>query len=188
MTTITTTEKQLYNGGLTTNVQHVVGYYSEKNQVVRYTFTTDANGANFVSWSLLKNYIGGGTAPNLRWYIGIDPSSHINAGISTTTYSGDVAITNSDGAGTYTFSGESDMVLLPNTTYYLWIFPNTTTYGWYNLTELVQATITISGASGIVYIDNGTRFDAYQFYIDNGTNWDLFVPYIDNGTNWDLYS
>jgi hypothetical protein len=41
-------------------------------------------------------------------------------------------------------------------------------------------------ALGLVYIDNGTEFEAYQIYIDNGTGWDLYAPYIDNGTDWDL--
>ena len=39
---------------------------------------------------------------------------------------------------------------------------------------------------GIVYIDNGVSFDAYQAYIDNGTGWDLCIPYIDNGTDWTI--
>ena len=39
---------------------------------------------------------------------------------------------------------------------------------------------------GLVYIDNGTEFVAYQVYIDNGTSWDLYVPYIDNGTDWEI--
>ena len=43
-------------------------------------------------------------------------------------------------------------------------------------------------AKGLVYIDNGTGWDAYQCYIDNGTSWDAYMPYIDNGTSWDLYS
>lgn len=38
---------------------------------------------------------------------------------------------------------------------------------------------------GVVYIDNGSGFEAYQCYIDNGTSWDLYEPYIDNGTSWD---
>lgn len=43
------------------------------------------------------------------------------------------------------------------------------------------------GTQGIVYIDNGTEFVAYQVYIDNGTGWDLYVPYIDDGTDWNVY-
>lgn len=43
-------------------------------------------------------------------------------------------------------------------------------------------------AQGLVYIDNGNSFEAYQVYIDNGTSWDQYVPYIDNGTSWDMCS
>ena len=39
-------------------------------------------------------------------------------------------------------------------------------------------------SSGLVYIDNGTQFEAYQMFIDNGTNWDQVIPYMDNGTEW----
>lgn len=37
---------------------------------------------------------------------------------------------------------------------------------------------------GLVYIDNGTQFEAYQMFIDNGTSWDQVIPYMDNGTEW----
>lgn len=37
---------------------------------------------------------------------------------------------------------------------------------------------------GLVYIDNGTQFEAYQMFIDSGTNWDQVIPYMDNGTEW----
>lgn len=40
--------------------------------------------------------------------------------------------------------------------------------------------------NGLVYIDNGTTFEAYQCFIDNGTSWDKCIPYIDNGSGWDV--
>lgn len=39
--------------------------------------------------------------------------------------------------------------------------------------------------NGVVYIDNGSSFDAYQVFIDNGTSWDQYIPYVDNGSDWD---
>ena len=42
--------------------------------------------------------------------------------------------------------------------------------------------------AGIVYISNGTKFEAYLPYIDNGTSWDLYLAYVDNGTDWDIIS
>lgn len=57
------------------------------------------------------------------------------------------------------------------------------------------ASVTVSGAieipeeyAGLIYIDNGTSFDAYLVYIDNGTEWERYIPYIDNGISWDLCS
>lgn len=41
-------------------------------------------------------------------------------------------------------------------------------------------------ANGLVYIDNGTSFDAYQVFIDNGSSWDQYMPYLDNGSGWDV--
>jgi hypothetical protein len=49
-------------------------------------------------------------------------------------------------------------------------------------------TITVGYNTGLVYIDNGSGFTAYQAYVDNGTDWSLCIPYIDNGSSWDMYS
>ena len=39
---------------------------------------------------------------------------------------------------------------------------------------------------GLVYIDNGTTFEAYQVFIDDGSKWEQYMPYIDNGSDWDM--
>ena len=55
--------------------------------------------------------------------------------------------------------------------------------------QITSATITVTyNELGVVYIDNGTTFEAYQVYIDNGSSWDLYAPYIDNGSSWDSCS
>lgn len=46
----------------------------------------------------------------------------------------------------------------------------------------------IWAALGLIYIDNGSKIEAYQVYIDNGSGWDLYAPHIDNGTGWNLCS
>lgn len=48
-------------------------------------------------------------------------------------------------------------------------------------------TLTPTSGQGLVYIDNGSRWDAYQVYIDNGSSWDRYIPYIDNGSSWEQY-
>lgn len=47
--------------------------------------------------------------------------------------------------------------------------------------------LTPTTGQGLVYIDNGSSWDAYQVYIDNGSSWDRYIPYIDNGSGWDMY-
>lgn len=184
MAEITTTAKQTYTGGTAESSSQIVGYANSMNRVVRFTFKTDALGSSSVEWYLKDNYFADGTAPGMRWYIGTSATSHTNAGASTTTYSGAVTVTSNSGA--YTFSGSANLVLMPNTTYYLWLFPSVTKYGYYNLTEKRQAVVTTSGGAGVVYLDDGSALNAYQVYIDNGSSWDLYLPYVDNGSSWDM--
>ena len=187
---ITTTNKTYYDAGVITTSSIIVGYEGGSNRVVRLTFTTNDNpynltGASSLSWSLGGNYKpDDASVPTLRWYVGTSSTSHINAGISTTEYHGNVTATNN--SGEYTFSGSADIILLPNTTYYLWIFPSVEKYSYYHMSKDKGATVTLSGSAGLVHIDDGTGFNMYQAYIDNGTGWDLYMPYIDNGTGWDL--
>jgi hypothetical protein len=47
---------------------------------------------------------------------------------------------------------------------------------------------TIATALGLVYIDNGSEFEAAQIFIDNGSDWEQYMPYIDNGTEFELYT
>lgn len=184
MAMITSGVSQVYAGTSATN-SLMVGYSAGKNYVARYSFKTDANGGSHVSWELPRSsFSGNGTVPPLRWYIGTSSNSHINAGVSTTTYHGSVTV--SDNGGFDAFSGSADVVLMPNTTYYLWIFPATVTPGYYWLAESDKATLETSGAAGLVHIDNGGSFESYQVYIDNGSSWDMYIPYIDNGSSWDL--
>lgn len=183
MATIASSAKTTYVGGTVESSSQIVGY-SGKNRVVRFEFTTDAIGASSVAWSLTGNYAGEGTLPALRWYIGTSATSHANAGASTTTYNGAVTATKEDGA--YTFSGSADIVLLPNTTYYLWLFPATTQSGYYNLTEKRQANLTTEGGAGQVYIKNVSGRDPYQAFISNGTSLELYQAFVSNGTSLDM--
>ena len=183
MATITSGASQVY-AGTSADTQKIVGYNGGKNYVVRYAFKTGSEGASSVSWKLGGNSLGGGTAQTLRWYITTSSTSHINAGSTTTKYHGNVTIY--DDGGYDGFSGSVDMVMLPNTTYYLWIFPSVATYGFYWLTANEKATLTISGAAGLANIGNGSFSEAYQCYIGNGSSFDTYMPYEGNGSSWDL--
>lgn len=39
---------------------------------------------------------------------------------------------------------------------------------------------------GVIYIANGSKFEAYEVYIANGSGWDKYVPYIANGSKFDI--
>ncbi len=41
-------------------------------------------------------------------------------------------------------------------------------------------------AQGLVYIDNGSEFEAAQIFIDNGSEWEQYAPYLDNGSSWEV--
>ena len=96
--------------------------------------------------------------------------------------------------------------LASNKTYYLFLWSSTSEAtnpkcvviqpqgAYLDANTKVNHTISITvgsggdgGQSGLVYIDNGTSFEAYQVYIYNGSGWDLYIPYIDNGSGWDAY-
>ena len=152
------------------------------NRVVRYTVIPSAEGASRISlfFNVSKDMAAGSVIP-LRFYIGTDPNSHINAW-DTSEYDGEL-IRNDDGC----FTAELSTLLIPGTTYYLFVFPANKVYGmynWYRYGNSVGLTMELFGGAGLVYIDSV----AYQCYIDNGSNWDLVMPYIDNGVSWDLYS
>ena len=56
-------------------------------------------------------------------------------------------------------------------------------------THTVTDNVTVATTTkqlGLVYIDNGSGFDAYLIYIDNGSSWEQYAPYLDNGSDWDL--
>lgn len=73
-------------------------------------------------------------------------------------------------------------ILLGNDTFCIYSNSATHYMKWTKVTMTVTYT-----EGGLVYIDNGSGWDAYQVYIDNGSSWDRYIPYIDNGTSWDQY-
>lgn len=125
MANIILTNPKFFKGG-ESGASYVVGFDSGVNRVVRYSFEPPSIGANRVELSFLRNWTGGGTLPNtLRFFIGTDPDSHINAGVGF-DYTGELTRKQ----GTYEYYGSADIVILPNRTYYVFVFPTTQTYGW----------------------------------------------------------
>ena len=177
MATITATAKALYKGGESSTGQ-LVGWNASANNNIRFTFKTGEKTSSHVSWELDGNSFGGGTKPQLRWYITTSSTSHVNAGVDS-TYHGTVSISTSS-TGYTLFSGSGDLRLNPNTTYYLYIFPNTTTFGYYYLTTNTMAVMTTTdatiykatlnnqsattaGTAAVWYIYN-KKFGSYYYY------------------------
>ena len=134
-----------------------------------------------------------GTMPAIQWYT-VEPNW-----VSDTFY-----ITYNSNGGTFPIARESFLFNMNET-----ISSNVPTRTGYNFTGWLCSldssiwqpgqeipagcgsfalTAQWEQAPGLVYIDNGTEFEAYQIFIDNGTNWDQVVLYIDNGSGWDMIS
>lgn len=151
------------------------------NRVVRYTITPPPEGASKVSLFFNVGGLSDGTAIRLRYYIGTDPNSHINAW-NNSEYTGELT-RSTDG---YSFTAESPTLLIPGTTYYLFVFPAVKTYGyysWYRYGNPVGLSMGLSGGAGIVYVGNASGgVDMYQFFTRIGENIYLLLPHIGEGT------
>ena len=139
MANITLSAPSFFSNG-TSGASAVVGYESGYNRVARYSFTSPSTGATSVSLSFINMWHGGGTATSFRFYIGTSADSHINAGAGS-TYTGTIK---ADAGGT-NFTGTANVLLQPNKTYYLFVFPASATYGWYNWNG--SAAMSTSGGS-----------------------------------------
>jgi hypothetical protein len=135
----------------------IVGIEGTAHRVVRYKFHTPVEGASKISWLMLEveNYY---VAENekLRFFVGSDPNSHVNAG-EDAIYHG-TAIATKVGS-TYTISGEaSGIILLPDTDYYLFIFPGYTSSGYWGWWQYLDGmSVYLDGAAGVVRIKEGAR-------------------------------
>lgn len=127
MATIKLTNATYYRNGVS-GATSVVGVESTYNRVVRYNLAAPTTGASRVALKFTDISQGNGTMPTTLWFfIGTDPNSHANAGAGY-AYTG--TLTRETILGLYTFSGSADVIINPNTTYYVWVFPATTTFGW----------------------------------------------------------
>lgn len=142
MTNLTLSSPAFFRAGVI-GASAVVGYESGVSRVARYSFTSPKSGASAVELTLsgLTFTSGtGGTRPTaFRFYIGTDPLSHANAGMDTPC----TGLVEGEGSD---FTGTAQVLLLPDTQYYLFLFPNTAYLSWMSL-ELAAAVLTASGGS-----------------------------------------
>ena len=131
-----------------------------------------------------NSFSGFGTQIPLRFQITSDPNSHLNAGASS-SYAG--GVTQSNVGGYLRFSGQANLVLLPNTTYYLWIFPAVDTYGFYYIQEAQKGTVTTSGGAGLVSIRASSGWKSCLCYVYTASGWKLMLPYVYTSRGWVLH-
>lgn len=121
--------------------------------VCRYHFKTDAYGATSFTFKTTRGYcdVRGSSSSddnigNMRFAIGTNATQY------STTKSSSVgtAITNYKygGSGTGYVAGSSSTKLLPNTDYYLWVFPNAG-FSSYTRFGIGNCTVTTSGSYGV---------------------------------------
>lgn len=176
MATIKTGSPSWYYDGIS-GASEVVGWEAGRTRVARHQFKTTSMGASSVSWTFEKiTFVEGHTTGGLRWYIGESSTSHANAGMNS-TYTGVVTI--SDNIA----SGSANIILKPNTTYYLWVFPASQTWGWwwwvgdYATIEVVGSSSSLALSSSSVNVGgtitaniarNSSEFThTVEFYMDN---------------------
>ena len=146
--TIKTSNYEKYQGGIVCT-SLVAGYERSKTRVMRYQFSTTSIGASSVSWSVSDIVFGGGDKQyGLKWHINDNSTSYADSVGSRNTYTGDVTISSA------TASGSANIVLQPNKTYYLWIFPAVEQYSWWVFGE--TATLNIVGGTSTFTLSKST--------------------------------
>lgn len=111
-------------------------------RVARTQFVSPEAGASGVSFVMhtWKPEDSGKRIP-LNFFIGTNPDSHANAGPGTEA-TGALTL----GSDYMTYTGTAEIMLLPNTTYYIWVFPAGNDFGWiYGTRQNYTPTVTTLG-------------------------------------------
>lgn len=193
MANIDLSEVTFYINGRS-NASTVVGNDWENNavasRVARYTIVPPAEGAMGLKLYFKSTRHGGGEQAkkiNIRYFIGISDSSHVNAGPSY-EYTGEFEFDST----TLVFTAETDMMLLPGQTYYLWLFPASNDFGWYYWSDEPGSSVTHEasmeslGGIGVVYIKGDTDYEPYQIYIYGDNGWEQHMVYGRDDSEWNL--
>lgn len=203
---VTITGEQIYLNGSTLTTPQVngsvkfcyAGYNSSTKQrhVTLYTCKTDKPLSQITF--TIRN--AGTDSTGANKYLGIFVTPSKISEYLTSSAGGDTKLRfdytcTNDGTPVNGTSGAATGIVtksIPAGTFYIYVVPysgtSTTTTSTFYSNSSSTSKPTISGAevTGCVYIDNGSKFEAYQCYVDNGSGWDLCLPYVDNGSGWDL--
>ena len=148
--TVTTTGRAAYRGGAS-HTGYLAGFETANKltRVLRYTFTTPADGVSKLSFTGAHlahsaSYSWGG----LNWYATTSPTSHVNAGAGSASC-GTLTITGN--GKDYDISAAEAAVNLPaNTEAYIYIFPNNANYFLWNFANVASLNITTAAGSSTI--------------------------------------
>lgn len=148
--TVTTTGRAAYRGGAS-HTGYLAGFETANKltRVLRYTFTTPADGVSKLSFTGAHlahsaSYSWGG----LNWYATTSPTSHVNAGAGSASC-GTLTITGN--GKDYDISAAEAAVNLPaNTEAYIYIFPNNANYFLWNFANVANLNITTTAGSSTI--------------------------------------
>ena len=148
--TVTTTGRTMYRGG-TSNNSYQIGYEASTgmSRVIRYSFTTPADGVSKLSFTGAHLAHGASYSwSGLSWYATTSPTSHLNAGPGTGSH-GTLTITGN--GKDYDISAAEAAVNLPaNTEAYIYIFPNNSNYFLWNFVNVTSLSITTAAGSSTI--------------------------------------
>lgn len=148
--TITTTGRTMYRGGALNN-SYQIGYEASTgmSRVIRYSFTTPADGVSKLSF--VGAHLAHGASyswSGLSWYVTTSPTSHLNAGPGTVSHG---TLTISGNGKDYDIStGEAAVNLPANTEAYIYIFPNNANYFLWNFVNVTSLSITTAAGSSTI--------------------------------------
>ena len=148
--TVTTTGRTMYRGGASNN-SYQIGYEASTgmSRVIRYSFTTPADGVSKLSF--VGAHLAHGASyswSGLSWYVTTSPTSHLNAGPGTVSH-GTLMITG-NGKDYDISTGEAAVNLPANTEAYIYIFPNNANYFLWNFVNVTSLSITTAAGSSTI--------------------------------------
>lgn len=148
--TVTTTGRTMYRGGASNN-SYQIGYEASTgmSRVIRYSFTTPADGVSKLSFTGAHLAHGASYSwSGLNWYVTTSPTSHLNAGPGTVSHG---TLTISGNGKDYDIStGEAAVNLPANTEAYIYIFPNNANYFLWNFVNVTSLSITTAAGSSTI--------------------------------------
>lgn len=148
--TVTTTGRTMYRGGALNN-SYQIGYEASTgmSRVIRYSFTTPADGVSKLSFEGAHLAHGASYSwSGLSWYVTTSPTSHLNAGPGTVSHG---TLTISGNGKDYDIStGEAAVNLPANTEAYIYIFPNNANYFLWNFVNVTSLSITTAAGSSTI--------------------------------------